>query len=135
MTGPVGSRRDADEQRHQVRRYRQGSDYEICERTLTGDKVCESCGTRGGNDAQQRREEDPFGVLVPGSILDLRRDPDCERMGQVCSTQTTRKEVRNMALAVEIVRAVLTTAFVVLGGLELYELVPRIYRDVTENGK
>jgi hypothetical protein len=40
-----------------------------------------------------------------------------------------------MTLAVKIVRAVLTTAFVVLGGLELYELVPSIYQDVTKNGK
>jgi len=28
---------------------------------------------------------------------------------------------------------VLSTAFVVLGGLELYELVPRIYQDVTKS--
>jgi hypothetical protein len=40
-----------------------------------------------------------------------------------------------MALAVKIVRAVLSTAFVVLGGLELYELVPRIYQDVTTSEK
>jgi hypothetical protein len=40
-----------------------------------------------------------------------------------------------MPIAIKIVRAVLTTAFVVLGGLELYELVPRIYQDVTKNGK
>jgi hypothetical protein len=40
-----------------------------------------------------------------------------------------------MALAVKIVRAVLSTAFVVLGGLELYELLPKIYQDVTKNGQ
>ena len=40
-----------------------------------------------------------------------------------------------MTLATNLVRAVLNAAFVVLGGLELYELVPRIYQDVTKNGK
>jgi hypothetical protein len=40
-----------------------------------------------------------------------------------------------VALAVKIVRAVLSTAFVVLGGLELFELVPRIYQDVTKSEK
>ena len=40
-----------------------------------------------------------------------------------------------MTLAASIARAVLTTAFVVLGRLELYELEPRIYRDAMKNGE
>ena len=40
-----------------------------------------------------------------------------------------------MTLAVNIVRAVLSTAFVVLGGLDLYELVPRIFQDAMSNGR
>ena len=56
-------------------------------------------------------------------------------MGGVCPAQIQPKGGENMTLAVNIVRAVMSTAFVVLGGLELYALVPKIYQDVMNSRK